>query len=142
MKTPQQATSLCHACPKLCRPACPVSTAENNEATTPWGKMSLMKLADQGHLPFDSHTASAAYKCLHCLASEKACEMNNPVSGSLMHYRSQAFEKGVSPVSIYHYVEKFNKKGSPYETDLVEKLAKTFPHEPIEERKSVAYFPS
>ena len=146
MKTPEQAiasarqaTSLCHSCPKLCRFSCPVAEADQNESTTPWGKMSTMKLVDRGILPFNTTTAAIAYKCLNCRASEEVCEMDNPVAESLNHYRAKAFAAKLSPPAVYRYSEKFQQFSNPFGRDLSHELMQLYPRERGKIRK-VAYF--
>lgn len=140
MADPVRATSLCHACPKLCRFACPVAEADQNEATTPWGKMSTMKLADRGHLPFDKNTASLAYKCLNCRASEEVCELGNPVPETLDFYRAKAFEQGVAPDAVYDFARRFQHHNNPYGADLASKRTRLFPKEGENSSRRI-YFP-
>ncbi|MBI4196887.1 MAG: (Fe-S)-binding protein [Deltaproteobacteria bacterium] len=141
MKSPDQATSLCHSCPKLCRYACPVAETDQNEATTPWGKMSAMKLSENGILPFNRETASLAYKCLDCKASEGACELDNPVPETLFHYRAKAFAAKVAPPSILTYAEQFQKFSNPFGIDLQKKMKSLLPREFSTPLKKIAYFP-
>jgi len=42
----------CTYCPKMCRHACPVSTATARETWIPQAKMSTLNLARKQHLPF------------------------------------------------------------------------------------------
>ena len=134
-------TSLCHSCPKLCRHACPVAWADQNEQTTPWGKMSAMLLADRGELPFNSETASLAYKCLTCHASTGACEMGNPVPETLLIYRTKAFQQGVAPTSVQQFAQGFQRFNNPYPQDLQGGLRRLFPEEFKRPNGKVVYLP-
>ncbi|MBI2082710.1 MAG: (Fe-S)-binding protein [Deltaproteobacteria bacterium] len=128
---PKQTTSLCNSCPKLCRFSCPVSDADRDEATTPWGKMSTMKLVDEGKLTWNPETASLAYKCLQCRASETVCELGNPVPETLEQYRIKAFRTGIAPAPVYENVKIFQNHNNPYPIDLFDKLKTNFPEEII-----------
>ncbi len=140
MRQPDEATSLCHSCPKLCRHACPVAEAEQDEATTPWGKMSTMRMIDLGHLPLAPETASLAYKCLNCRASESACELKNPVPETLNHFRGRAFQAGVAPAAVYDYSKRFQDHNNPYGIDLLKRLKEGAPSEFKRPRTETAYF--
>lgn len=137
----KKTTSLCNSCPKLCRFSCPVADADRDESTTPWGKMSVMKLVDDGMLPWDPRTASLAYKCLQCRASETVCELGNPVPETLQRYRIRAFKSGVSPSSVYAFAKLFEDHNNPFPIDLSEKLKSCCPEEIKKPDERIAYFP-
>ena len=139
MSLPEQATSLCHSCPKLCRYSCPVADADQDEATTPWGKMNTMRLVDQKRLPQTRETMALAYKCLNCRASEGACEMANPVSTTLDTYRAEAFRAGLAPEAVSSYCRKFQKESNPFQIDLGKELAKL--PSPLPKKPKVVYCP-
>ena len=140
MRDPEKATSLCNVCPKLCRFSCPVADADQNEATTPWGKMSTMKKVDEGKLPMDAETMGLAYKCLNCRSSQSVCELDNPVSSALDTYRVRAFRGGLAPGTVYEYCRRFQQYDNPYGKDLLKKLTKLFP-EKVRSKKKTVYFP-
>ncbi|MBI2981663.1 MAG: (Fe-S)-binding protein [Deltaproteobacteria bacterium] len=137
---PEQTTSLCNSCPKLCRFTCPVADVERDESTTPWGKMSAMKLADDGKIAWDARTASLAYKCLQCGASEGVCELHNPVPETLLKYRIRAFQTGVAPAPLYPFVKEFQDHNNPCQIDLFERLKTEFPEEMKKPFARIAYF--
>ena len=140
MRDKNSAHTLCHSCPKLCRPVCPVSDVEQNEATTPWGKMTTMRLLDEKALPLNQENLSLAYKCLGCSASEGACEMKNPVPKTLESYRIQAFQAGLAPDSMMKYSRRFLKEFNPFGIHLGDVLRNHFPKKSKEKRK-IIYFP-
>ena len=140
MRDPKIATSLCDLCPKLCRYACPVADADQNEATTPWGKMSAMKMVDEKKLPMSADTMGLAYKCLNCRSSQTACELDNPVSSVLDTYRVQAFRAGLAPGGVASYCRKFQRFNNPFEKDLQKELQRHF-SKAMKERKEAVYFP-
>lgn len=126
MKSPEQATSLCSFCPKLCRYACPVADADQNEAVTPWGKMTAMKKVEDKELPMTPETMALAYKCTNCRASEHACELSNPVAPSLNAYRVRAFRADMAPAGVTASCKTFRKHNNPYDRDLLKALQKKF----------------
>ena len=79
----------CGYCPKLCRATCSVSSAEPNEALTPWGKMSLAWLAARGLLPREPSLMRTAWACCGCRACSDFCELDNPVADTLMAARAE-----------------------------------------------------
>ncbi len=102
--------------------------------------MESMKLSDQGKIPFDEKTASLAYKCVTCRASRETCELGNPVPETLLHYRVRAFEKGVSPQSVYRYAKKFQQENNPFGQDLTQKLSRLYP-KALKRSSKIVYFP-
>lgn len=140
MRDPQAATQLCSFCPKLCRFSCPVSDADQNESTTPWGKMSAMKLVQESRLPMTAETMSLAYKCLSCRRSQAVCELDNPVSSTLLTFRVRAFRAGLAPAAVHAFSRRFQNHNNPYGRDLLQELRRRFPGE-MREKKKIAYFP-
>lgn len=102
-------TRLCTYCPKLCRPACPVSTVEGRETVTPWGKMRAMGELTRGAVPAGDEPASAAvaYACTGCGACGKLCLLDNPVADTLREGRADAFAAGLAPTSARRVVSRF-----------------------------------
>ncbi len=127
MKAPDQATTLCSFCPKLCRYSCPVADADQNESVTPWGKMTAMKRVEDKELPMTPETMGLAYKCLNCRASEFACEHSNPVAPTLDAYRVRAFRADMAPAGVAPFCEKFRRHNNPYDRDLLSVLKRKFP---------------
>jgi len=82
------ALETCVYCPKLCRGACPVSTAEPRETLTPWGKMTTAWMLAHGDVPIEGTSAAPAWACTGCLACTRACAHENPVAESLLDARS------------------------------------------------------
>jgi Fe-S oxidoreductase len=100
-------TTLCTYCPKLCRPACPVSTVEGRETVTPWGKMRAMGEAARGIVPVDEARLSPAYACTGCMKCFELCELDNPVATTLRDGRAEALAHGVAPGSVRALVAGF-----------------------------------
>jgi len=140
LTTTEQALGRCTFCPKLCRFSCPVSEADRTEATTPWGKMSVLQQVAQKKLPESAENLALAYKCLNCRLSEEVCELDNPVSPVLDEFRVLAFQKGLAPKPVYDYCRRFQKKTNPYGVDLLGLLEEKFPQKLRSKHKTV-YFP-
>ena len=100
-------TTLCTYCPKLCRPACPVSTVEARETVTPWGKMRAMGELVRDVAPVDASHTAPAYACTGCMACFELCELDNPVAETLRDGRVEAFTHGVAPASVHAFVGTF-----------------------------------
>src|SRR3954464_5064327 len=90
-------TTLCTFCPKLCRPACPVSTVEGRETVTPWGKMRAMGEVARGVAPADAARLAPAYACTGCERCFELCDLDNPVAATLRDGRAEAYALGVAP---------------------------------------------
>lgn len=87
----------CAYCPKLCRFACPVSTVEARETTTPWGKMSALHHVAEGNLPLEPELAATWWSCTGCLRCKTFCDHGNEVAAALGAGRAEAMRAGVAP---------------------------------------------
>ncbi len=105
-------TRLCTYCPKLCRPACPVSTVEGRETVTPWGKMRAMGELTRDVVPAGDEPASAAaaYACTGCGGCATLCLLDNPVADTLREGRADAFAAGLAPAAARRVVERFPER--------------------------------
>jgi Fe-S oxidoreductase len=93
----ERAHTFCAFCPKLCRFACPVSTVEGRETTTPWAKMSAVHHAAAGHLPLDASVAETFWACSGCQRCKSFCNHENEVASALDVARAEAVRAGVAP---------------------------------------------
>jgi Fe-S oxidoreductase len=92
------ATARCTYCPKLCRPACPVSTAEGRETVTPWGKMrALDEVLRDAHPGHEAERFEKSWACTGCGACRELCLLDNPVADTLWDGRADAFANGLAP---------------------------------------------
>lgn len=112
----------CSYCPKMCRFACPVAKVTCSEASTPTGKMTILKLARDRALEFNQETAELMYQCSGCLLSRTYCEHNIEVIGAFEAARALAVEKGVAPERVMQFGAAWAKFGNPYGSNLGQKL--------------------
>ncbi len=87
----------CTYCPKLCRHACPVSTVQGRETTTPWGKMAALHHVDEGNLPLGREVAATFWACTGCMRCKTFCDHDNEVARALAAGRAEAAARGVAP---------------------------------------------
>jgi Fe-S oxidoreductase len=99
----------CVFCPKLCRSACPVSSAEPRETVTPWGKMSLAWMAAHGDVPADGSHAAPAWACTGCFACREACDHRNPVADVLLDARDALVRAGAAPAASTRILSRFER---------------------------------
>lgn len=101
-------TTRCTYCPKLCRPACPVSTVTAKETLTPWGKMrsmdELRRQVDPGGEVQRAHTAWACTGCRHCF---ELCLLDVPVADTLWDGRADSVANGTAPAVITEFIKNF-----------------------------------
>ena len=96
-----EATNRCTYCPKLCRPACPVSTAEGRETVTPWGKMRAMdELLRDIEPAAEASRAATAWACTGCGRCRTLCLLDNPVVDTLYDGRADALANRIAPEPV------------------------------------------
>ncbi len=96
----------CAHCPKLCRHACPVSTVEARETTTPWGKMTSLHHVAYGNLGLEAPYAATWYACTGCMRCRSYCEHGNEVGDTLVAGRAEAVAARVAPRAAYDVIER------------------------------------
>jgi Fe-S oxidoreductase len=95
----------CTYCPKLCRHACPVSTVEGRETTTPWGKMASLHHVAEGNLDLDADVAQTWWACTGCIRCKSFCDHDNEVARALGAGRAEALRAGVAPEAARELTE-------------------------------------
>ncbi len=127
----------CLHCPKLCRHACPVSSVDGRETTTPWGKMGLLALVARAALPLDEAHAAPWWACSGCLRCAEYCDLGHDVADTLRVGRSRALTAGVAPEAVQRLLTA--------EPDRVERRARAarqcFGEEPLRRVAPAAYVP-
>lgn len=126
----QEAYAYCAYCPKMCRFACPVSAATQNETVSTWGKMSEAFLVDQGHRPLEEGGARALYACTGCMRCRTFCRHENEVGFALFAARESAVEQRLAPRGALSTLETFAAHQNPFGKDLAQAMARFHPDSP------------
>jgi len=112
----------CSYCPKMCRFSCPVARITCSEASTPTGKMTILKLARDGAMDFSQEVAELMYQCSGCLVSRTYCEHRIEVIGAFEAARAIAVEKGLAAKRVLEFGQLWTRFGNPYGNNLSFKL--------------------
>ena len=112
----------CSYCPKMCRFACPVARVTCSEASTPTGKMTILKLAAAGALEFNQEVAELMYQCSGCILSRTYCEHQIEVIGAFEAARAYAVDKGLAAKRVLEFGQLWSRFGNPYGQNLSQKL--------------------
>lgn len=103
-------TTRCTYCPKLCRPACPVGTAEARETSTPWGIMRSLGLLSRGATEASRSLAATAWSCTGCGRCETLCLLDNPVVDTVSEARRDLAAAGLAPTEITAFTARFDER--------------------------------
>lgn len=96
-KAERRALRYCTYCPRLCRFACPVAHAEARETVTPWGKMRLLYLLDQGTVDVDQSAVEPLFHCISCGRCQTFCRHDISPASVLAKGRAQLVAAGFTP---------------------------------------------
>jgi len=105
VKPHEREHTYCAYCPKLCRFACPVSTVQGRETTTPWGKMTSLHHVAEGNLPMQAEHAATWYACTGCMRCRTFCDHGNEVAATLGAGRAEAVRAGTAPAEAMEVIE-------------------------------------
>lgn len=106
------ATTRCTYCPKLCRPACPVTAAEGRETSAPWGIMRGLGELTAGAVTREDEASHAAlaWACTGCRGCRELCLLDNPVADTVWDARADAHAAGISPPEVRAFAEAFDAR--------------------------------
>jgi Fe-S oxidoreductase len=137
--TPDAATQLetCTYCPKMCRHACPVSTADGVETHIPQAKMASLNLVRKGQGTWDRPSTEPVWACTGCRHCTEYCALGNEPGTTLFAGRAEAVKRGAGHPALDAYPERFRAR----EERLVVKLESAFPRERFAEEAQVALWP-
>src|SRR5690606_146689 len=118
--------------PKLCRSACPVSSAEPRETLTPWGKMSMVYFVANESVAPAAPFAAPAWACTGCYACREQCDHGNDVAGTPFESRGALAGAGRAPAAATRVERRFGERtaalaalpGDPRVADLVDPSAR------------------
>ncbi len=73
----------------LCLPHCPTYRVTGDDTASPRGRISLMRMLDEGVAPLDDHVIESMSSCIQCRGCETACPSGVPF-GHLMEATREA----------------------------------------------------
>jgi glycolate oxidase iron-sulfur subunit len=73
----------------LCLPHCPTYRVTGDDTASPRGRISLMRMLDEGTAPLDEHVIESMASCIQCRGCETACPSGVPF-GHLMEATREA----------------------------------------------------
>ena len=126
----------CTFCPKMCRHACPVSTASGKETFIPQAKMDGLNQLRLGRGTWNAETTEALWACTGCRHCTMYCDHANEPGLVLLTGRAVAVQRGVQHPALTNYSERFRAR----EQRLTAQLASMFP-EHLATEGELGYFP-
>jgi Fe-S oxidoreductase len=100
----------CTFCPKMCRHACPVSTASGRETYIPQVKMDRLNQLRLGHAGWTAETSDPLWACTGCRHCTMYCDHGNEPGLVLLTGRAVAASRGVSHPALAGYSERFRAR--------------------------------
>jgi Fe-S oxidoreductase len=113
----------CTFCPKMCRHACPVSTASGRETYIPQVKMDRLNQLRLGHASWNAETTDPLWACTGCRHCTMYCDHGNEPGLVLFTGRAAAVSRGVPHPALTGYSERFRAR----EQRLTAQLQAMFP---------------
>ncbi|MBS1119241.1 MAG: protein of unknown function cysteine-rich region domain protein [Deltaproteobacteria bacterium] len=113
----------CTYCPKMCRHACPVSTASGRETHIPQAKMDRLNQLRLGRAPWTAESTDPLWACTGCRHCTMYCDHENEPGLVLFTGRAAAVQRGVPHPALANYSERFRAR----EQRLTTQLASMFP---------------
>jgi Fe-S oxidoreductase len=98
----------CTFCPKMCRHACPVSTASGRETHIPQAKMDQLNQLRLGHQEWTQESADSLWACTGCRHCTMYCDHGNEPGMVLFVGRAEAVQRGAAPAVLARYAERFS----------------------------------
>lgn len=113
----------CTFCPKMCRHACPVSTASGRETYIPQVKMDRLNQLRLGRDAWTTESTDPLWACTGCRHCTMYCDHANEPGLVLLTGRAEAAKRGVTHPALTGYAERFRAR----EQRLTAQLAAMFP---------------
>ncbi len=126
----------CTFCPKMCRHACPVSTASGRETYIPQVKMDRMNQLRLAHASWSTETTDPLWACTGCRHCTMYCDHDNEPGMVLFSGRAAAVAQGVPHPALTNYSERFRAR----EQRLTTQLRTMFPDQLAAEGTDVVGF--
>jgi dimethylglycine catabolism B len=100
----------CTYCPKMCRHACPVSTASGRETYIPQVKMDRLNQLRLGRGRWTTESTDPLWACTGCRHCTMYCDHGNEPGLVLMTGRAAAVDQGVPHPALAGYSERFRAR--------------------------------
>ncbi len=100
----------CTFCPKMCRHACPVSTASGRETHIPQVKMDRLNQLRKGRDGWTPETTDPLWACTGCRHCTMYCDHDNEPGLVLFSGRAAAVARGVTHPALTGYGERFRAR--------------------------------
>ncbi len=100
----------CTFCPKMCRHACPVSTASGRETHIPQVKMDRLNQLRLGRGSWTAESTDPLWACTGCRHCTVYCDHGNEPGLVLLSGRAAAVSKGVPHPALTGYSERFRAR--------------------------------
>jgi Fe-S oxidoreductase len=100
----------CTFCPKMCRHACPVSTASGKETYIPQAKMDRLNWLRRERLPWTAENADPLWACTGCRHCTVYCDHGNEPGLVLTAGRAAAVARGAGHPALAGYGDRFRAR--------------------------------
>jgi fumarate reductase (CoM/CoB) subunit B len=100
----------CTFCPKMCRHACPVSTASGRETYIPQVKMDRLNQLRLGRAGWTAEATDPLWACTGCRHCTMYCDHGNEPGLVLLTGRATAVAKGTPHPALVGYPERFRAR--------------------------------
>lgn len=131
-----QQLDYCTFCPKMCRHACPVSTATGCETYIPQVKMDRLNQLRLGRGAWTAASTDPLWACTGCRHCTMYCDHGNEPGLVLFSGRAAAVDRGAPHPALVGYSERFRTR----EQRLTRHVAASFPGRLASEGE-VGYWP-
>ena len=108
----------CTFCPKMCRHACPVSTASGRETYIPQVKMDRLNQLRLGRGTWTAESTDPLWACTGCRHCTMYCDHGNEPGLVLFTGRAAAVARGVPHPALAGYSERFRAREHRLSTQL------------------------
>jgi fumarate reductase (CoM/CoB) subunit B len=100
----------CTFCPKMCRHACPVSTASGRETHIPQVKMDRLNQLRLGRASWTAEATDPLWACTGCRHCTMYCDHGNEPGLVLLTGRAAAVARGTTHPALAGYPERFRAR--------------------------------
>lgn len=127
----------CTYCPKMCRHACPVSSATGCETFIPQAKMMQLNQLRKGNEPWAVDATEPLWACTGCAHCTEYCAHGVQPGPTLFAGRAEAVRRGVGHPSLDSYPERFRAR----DERLARRAREVLPRERFAEEARVGLLP-